>query len=118
VALVVGGVAFIYSRWQDAPTIGGERRPVQLRLSPSGVGQRDGIGGVSVAPWTADHRVSISKTAGGGVRIRCVRESALGFVTSVGCDFETMLSPDDVNLLQERVSRWLTAAGGLVRSFA
>jgi len=104
--------------WTDRQLANSRRRPgfpVQLRLSPKGIAQRDGIGPVHLRPWREDNRLEWTPTRNGGVRIHCIAESELGFVTSTLCDFEIVLPPDQEEALRSRLSAWIENLHGRVR---
>lgn len=107
-------VPAVYYKMRAERAFAAPPRPMQLRISPRGIAERQGFGAVAMLAWGEEVRVELSETAGKGLRIHGYVESSLGYKTTLLCDFEAVLSPEEEAELRRRLTAWVGAAGGRV----
>jgi hypothetical protein len=101
--LLLVGARLIYRRRQ---LMAGTPAPVQLRLFPDGFAQRDGVGRVSLRPWSEGRHLRATRLRGGRYRV-CSGRWYQTFLGSPGhVDFEFKADPQTAERLWERIDGW------------
>jgi len=111
VAMLAGWSAYHFRRLRAAGT-----PPVQLRLGPRGVVQRDGAGPPdSVEPWEGQWRVRLTSPKPASHRLVMERVPTEWLaVPGRAVDFEFDAGPTAVTALRHLVESYVAAAGGTV----
>ncbi len=106
---IIPGVFFLAGAWtlyRRRRLLANAPAPVQLRLSPKGFAQRDGVGYVSLQPWGDARHFRITKRRGGRYRVRSCRWYQTFFLLGPRIDLEFKADPQVVARLCERTDRW------------
>ena len=110
-ALAAGMAAIVYHRRSLGTP------PVQVRLQPEGVAQRDGVGPVALEPWQGRWELHLVPNGTGRRRLILYRLKGGRWTTvlqPVDLDFEC--DPERAKELGRRVHSYVAAAGGEVRT--
>lgn len=89
--------------------------PVQLRLTPQGFAQHNGIGLVKLRPWHRGRRLRIRKVLGMKYRVRTYRWYQPTVLGWRHVDFMFRADSKTVSRIQERIDRWRQDAANRAR---
>lgn len=90
--------------------------PVQVRLQPEGVAQRDGVGPVALEPWEGRWELHLLPNGAGRQRLILYRLKGGRWTTVLRpVDLEFDCDADAAEELCRRVRKFVTAAGGEIR---